>query len=90
VAEDQKTPETEGSEAIVEAGKVSKWLTENGFQHESLEPDHLGVEIIKVDRDYLIPLATALYAYGFNYLHFFFLNAPPETGFLLFFPGNCG
>jgi NAD(P)H-quinone oxidoreductase subunit J len=68
VAEDQKTPETEGSEAIVEAGKVSKWLTENGFQHESLEPDHLGVEIIKVDRDYLIPLATALYAYGFNYL----------------------
>jgi len=68
VAEDKKTPETEGSEAIVEAGKVSKWLTENGFQHESLEPDHLGVEIIKVDRDYLIPLATALYAYGFNYL----------------------
>lgn len=24
--------------------------------------------MIKVDRDYLIPLATALYAYGFNYL----------------------
>jgi len=26
------------------------------------------VEIIKVDRDYLLPMATALYAYGFNYL----------------------
>lgn len=68
MAEEQKTPETEGSEAIVSAGQVSKWLTDNGFQHESLSPDHLGVEIIKVDRDYLIPLATALYAYGFNYL----------------------
>ncbi len=53
---------------VVEAGKVSQWLTENGFEHQFLEPDHLGVEIIKVDRDFLIPLATALYAYGFNYL----------------------
>ncbi|MEB3179011.1 MAG: NAD(P)H-quinone oxidoreductase subunit J [Nostocaceae cyanobacterium] len=53
---------------IVEAGKTSKWLTENGFAHESLEPDHAGVEVIKVERDFLIPLATALYAYGFNYL----------------------
>lgn len=52
----------------IEAGKVSKWLTENGFDHEFLEPDHQGVEIIKVNRDFLIPLSTALYAYGFNYL----------------------
>lgn len=69
MAEDKKTPETEAStEAIASAGKVSQWLTKNGFQHESLEKDHSGVEIIKVDRDFLIPLATALYAYGFNYL----------------------
>ena len=69
MAEENKTPETEAStEAIVEAGKVSKWLTQNGFQHDSLEKDRAGVEIIKVDRDFLIPLATALYAYGFNYL----------------------
>ena len=53
---------------LVEAGKVSRWLTENDFAHEVMEPDHLGVEIIKVDRDYLLPIATALYAYGFNYL----------------------
>lgn len=53
---------------MAEAGKVSQWLTENDFEHESLEPDHLGVEIIKGNRDFLIPLATALYAYGFNYL----------------------
>ena len=53
---------------LVEAGKVSRWLTENDFAHDSMEPDHVGVEIIKVDRDYLLPIATALYAYGFNYL----------------------
>ena len=58
----------ESEAPIIEAGKVSKWLTENGFAHEFLEPDHQGVEIIKSNRDFLIPLATALYAYGFNYL----------------------
>ena len=51
---------------IVEAGKVSQWLTQNGFEHQALDPDHLGVEILKVDREFLIPMATALYAYGFN------------------------
>ncbi|MCD8488736.1 MAG: NAD(P)H-quinone oxidoreductase subunit J [Desertifilum sp.] len=49
-------------------GKVSKWLKENGFEHEALEADHLGVEMIKVEPQVLLPIATALYAYGFNYL----------------------
>lgn len=53
---------------IVEPGKVSQWLTENGFEHDFLNLDHLGVEIIKVDRSVLMPIATALYAYGFNCL----------------------
>jgi NAD(P)H-quinone oxidoreductase subunit J len=56
-------------EAITPAGPVSSWLTENGFEHDILEADHLGVEMIQVEPDLLIPLATALYAYGFNYLH---------------------
>ena len=59
--------ETEQSN-IVEAGQVSAWLTENGFDHVSLQADHSGVEVLKVDREFLIPFATALYAYGFNYL----------------------
>ncbi|NJS11837.1 MAG: NAD(P)H-quinone oxidoreductase subunit J [Microcoleus sp. CSU_2_2] len=54
--------------AIVEAGKVSQWLTQNGFEHEALVADNLGVEILKVDREFLIPMSTALYAYGFNYM----------------------
>lgn len=63
-ADNQGAEET----AVVEAGKVSKWLTQNGFAHDSLDRDHLGVEVLKVDREFLIPFSTALFAYGFNYL----------------------
>lgn len=63
--EEIKTPE---AAPIVEAGKTSKWLTSNGFEHESMGLDASGVEIIKVDAELLIPFATALYAYGFNYM----------------------
>ncbi|WP_013324940.1 NAD(P)H-quinone oxidoreductase subunit J [Gloeothece verrucosa] len=62
------TEEPSQETAIVEAGPTSSWLTENGFEHQSLEKDHLGIELIKVDAEFLLPIATALYAYGFNYL----------------------
>lgn len=66
----EETSEITPSEAapIVEAGKTSKWLTQNGFEHESLGLDASGSEMIKVEPELLIPFATALYAYGFNYL----------------------
>jgi NAD(P)H-quinone oxidoreductase subunit J len=59
---------TEETTAIVQAGPTSIWLSENGFEHQALDADHSGVELIKVEPEFLIPLATALYAYGFNYL----------------------
>lgn len=62
------TEETSPESAIVEAGPTSSWLTENGFENQALEKDHLGIELIKVEPDFLIPIATALYAYGFNCL----------------------
>jgi NAD(P)H-quinone oxidoreductase subunit J len=65
VAEEIKTAE---AAPIVEVGKTSKWLTSNGFEHESLGLDVSGVEMIKVDAELLIPFSTALYAYGFNYM----------------------
>jgi NAD(P)H-quinone oxidoreductase subunit J len=65
MAEENQTPETG---AIVEARPVSQLLTENGFSHISLERDHSGVELIKVDAELLIPLCTALYAFGYNCL----------------------
>ncbi|NET85658.1 MAG: NADH-quinone oxidoreductase subunit C, partial [Moorea sp. SIO1F2] len=58
MAEESKPVEqtTEVSE-IVEAGKVSGWLKENGFEHEFMELDHLGVEVLKVEPDVLLPIA---------------------------------
>jgi NAD(P)H-quinone oxidoreductase subunit J len=73
VAEDSK-PENGNEETttqtsqIVQAGKASSWLSENDFEHQSIEPDHLGVEMIRVEPDFLLPIAAALYSYGFNYL----------------------
>ncbi|MBT9314780.1 NAD(P)H-quinone oxidoreductase subunit J [Leptothoe spongobia] len=66
MADEEIRPE-ESSE-IVEAGPISSWLTEQGFAHEIMERDHLGVELLKVEPAFLIPFCTALYAYGFNYL----------------------
>ena len=68
MAEEESKPVPAEEQSIVKAGEVSQWLTENGFDHDSLEADHEGVEVIKVEPDFLLPLSTALYAYGFNYL----------------------
>jgi NAD(P)H-quinone oxidoreductase subunit J len=73
VTEEAKTENTnveanQEATEIVAAGKVSSWLTENGFRNEALKPDTSNIELIKVDSEFLIPIATALYAYGFNYL----------------------
>lgn len=60
--------EKQAASTIVEAGKTSKWLTQNGFDHEFMGPDASGVEVIKVEPELLIPFSTALYANGFNCL----------------------
>lgn len=59
---------TPAETAIAPAGPTSTWLSTNGFEHQTLSPDHLGVEMIRVEADLLLPLSTALYAFGFNYL----------------------
>jgi NAD(P)H-quinone oxidoreductase subunit J len=51
-----------------ESGPVSTWLTSQGFEHELLEPDHLGVEVIGVEAPFLPVIAAALKASGFDYL----------------------
>jgi NAD(P)H-quinone oxidoreductase subunit J len=50
------------------AGAVSSWLSSQGFEHQLLPPDHLGVEVIGVEPAFLPLLATALKADGFDYL----------------------
>lgn len=67
-AENPQAEEQTTDAQIVPAGQTASWLAENDFGVESLEPDHLGVEMIRVEPEFLLPIATALYAYGFNYL----------------------
>jgi NAD(P)H-quinone oxidoreductase subunit J len=50
------------------AGPVSSWLVSQGFEHEVLGADHLGVETLGVEAAFLPLLATALKASGFDYL----------------------
>jgi NAD(P)H-quinone oxidoreductase subunit J len=60
---------TESALPIVAAGKTSQWLASNGFvDHLPIETDGLGVEVIQVEASFLLPVCTALYAYGFNYM----------------------
>ncbi len=56
------------SSALAEVGAVSTWLTQQNHGNIALGMDHLGVEIIKVEADSLISVATALQSSGFNYL----------------------
>jgi NAD(P)H-quinone oxidoreductase subunit J len=49
-------------------GPVSGWLSSQGFEHEQLEADHLGVEVIGVEAAFLPLMAAALKANGFDYL----------------------
>jgi NAD(P)H-quinone oxidoreductase subunit J len=50
------------------AGPVSQWLSSQGFDHQVLPADHLGIEVIGVEPAFLPLLATALKAQGFDYL----------------------
>jgi NAD(P)H-quinone oxidoreductase subunit J len=70
VAEETTNPAaTETSLPAVIAGKTSQWLTSNGFvDHLPIETDGLGIEVIRVEASFLLPVCTALYAYGFNYM----------------------
>ena len=49
-------------------GPVSTWLSQQGFDHDVLPADHLGVEVLSIDPEGLPLIATALKAYGFDYL----------------------
>ncbi len=59
---------TENSSELAPVGKVGSWLSANNWEYEVLPPDHLGIELIKVSPDLLLPIAQALYEQGFNYL----------------------
>ncbi|MEI7666381.1 MAG: NAD(P)H-quinone oxidoreductase subunit J [Synechococcaceae cyanobacterium ELA263] len=49
-------------------GPVSTWLSQQGFDHEQLPADHLGVEVLGIEPEALPLVVTALKASGFDYL----------------------
>jgi NAD(P)H-quinone oxidoreductase subunit J len=59
---------TEATPVAIPAGPVSQWLTSQGFDHAVLPADHLGVEVLGVEPVFLPVIATALKAFGFDYL----------------------
>ncbi|MFN5119587.1 MAG: NAD(P)H-quinone oxidoreductase subunit J [Cyanobacteriota bacterium] len=54
--------------AATAPGVVSTWLQAQGFDHEVLPADHLGVENLGIEAPFLPLVATALKAAGFDYL----------------------
>ena len=72
MSETPTTPPTDdtspSSLAASQPGLVSAWLTQQGFEHACLEPDHSGVEQIGVDAAFLPIIAAALKSHGFDYL----------------------
>ncbi len=64
------TPAAPATPAVTapQPGPVSQWLRSQGFEHDLLEPDHLGVEVIGVEPAFLPVIAAALKAGGFDYL----------------------
>ena len=51
-----------------QVGPVSQWLSQEGFDHEVLDPDHLGIEQIGVEAELLPIITAALKGNGFDYL----------------------
>ena len=51
-----------------EPGPVSQWLSEQGFDHSVLDPDHIGVEQSGVEALFLPVIAAALKSHGFDHL----------------------
>ena len=67
-AEESASVEETAAVAVVEAGPVSQWLQSQGFEHQPLDPDHLGLEQIGVEPMLLPIIAAALKGNGFDYL----------------------
>ena len=63
---ESKSKQADDSSAVVApaVGPVSQWLTQQGFDHDVLEPDHVGIEQIGVEAAVLPIIAAALKGNG--------------------------
>ena len=70
MSESTIVPEDENQEVPVgpKPGVTSKWLSEQGLNHQILEPDHIGIECLGIKPIDLIKVVSALKDDGFDYL----------------------
>ena len=64
----QKEKDNSKDELLDKRGEVSKKLSSENFNNESLGEDHIGIEIISVKPKDLYKVIAQLKSYGFNYL----------------------
>ena len=70
IISDSKESDKEDSQELIEPkrGPISSWLLTNGHDNISLDPDKLGIEIIRIEPKNLFSAIHALKENGFNYL----------------------
>ena len=64
----EKDKDKSKDELLDKRGEVSKKLSSENFNNESLGVDHIGIEIISVEPKDLYNVIARLKSYGFNYL----------------------
>ena len=64
----EKEKDNSKDELLDKRGEVSKKLSSENFNNESLGEDHIGIEIISVEPKDLYKIIAQLKSYGFNYL----------------------
>ena len=64
----EKEKDNSKDELLDKRGEVSKKLSSENFNNESLGEDHIGIEIISVKPKDLYKVIAQLKSYGFNYL----------------------
>ena len=70
---------TNESEIKVEernSGQIGEWLSNNGFENTPLQEDHLGIVVIKITPNILLPIVEAL-KNNFNYLKVLVKSSEP-------------
>ena len=65
---EKENPANSSDTSLEKKGRISEQLSKDGIPNESLETDHIGVELISVKPDNLYKAVSTLKNYGFNYL----------------------
>ena len=65
---EKENPANSSDKSLEKKGIISEQLSQDGIPNESLESDHIGVEVISVKPDNLYMAVSTLKNYGFNYL----------------------